>query len=660
MNNAFKIFLDSTKINDKISKNNKYLYSPIFINHSSDLTGAPTFLYNLVEHLNSLNIFKNIILAEPFYNEQRPVDPKIVTIYYENNILVLLKSIIDINPVFIYSNSQNQFLYNNQHYAESFNYKTLFHFHECMQDFYTTRNPSSSDLTLKEEKIFVVAEEIKKEFENTNYKNVSIFPPFISQEKINSITKLSQENVNVNNNFRNLDKNKIIIGMSGSISERKNFSLFYELACANPDKEFIWIGGNNQELEAYINIHTQKGLKNFFHIPNTTNPWAYYNLLDYFFLTSRRDPCPYVLLENLFLNKKIITLKNNIFYKHNPIDLENYIIIDNDNLSDNDIVNEFSKLHLDKNKNITIKNKSYILNNFSSPKILKQENNSKENYLILSYFYDKSSEIDNNKITYLTNLINFFNIINGLSFKIIICINSDYSNQEINNEFKDILNIDKIINRPNRGYDIGGLIEGLKYINDNKHINNETKLAYLHNKSNFLWAEEINKIFYQNNIDNYDTIVSDKFFVPYNSVDDSNKQTMIDHPEIFGQLYFKSFNYIQGTTFITNFKNLKPLIERYNIIMKQLTDISKNDTHWINLMSNDDTFNKYYNYYKYNIFNDPIDKESQILVKEGKAFNFIELKQKFGLKGIPDGSFEHALERYIGYLISYHLNIFKV
>lgn len=654
-----KQFLDLTKENDKIAKNRKYLNSPIFINHASDLTGAPIFLYDFVDHLNSQNIFKNIIVAEPFYNQECPINSKIPIIYYKNNPAFLLKAIVDINPIFIYSNSQNSFLLNNNVYQEVFNYKTLFHFHECIQDFCTTQNQYLK-LEIKKEKVFVVSKEIQEQFRNEGYKNILIFPPFLSPEKINKITKLTKESVNVKNNFRNLDKNKIIIGMSGSVCKRKNFLLFYNLALKNPDKEFLWIGGDDWESKESIYNRSFESLENLFHIPHTINPWTYYNLLDYFFLTSERDPCPYVVLENLLLNNKIITLKNNIFYKHNSVDLENYIIIDNDNLSDDDVINEFKKLKLSKNKNITEKNKSYILNNFSSPEILKQKNNSQENYLILSYYYNKANKDNDNKIDYFTNLINFFNIINGLSFKIIIYINSDYSNQEINNEFKNILNIDRIINRPNKGLDIGGLIEGLKYINNNKSINNKTKLAYLHSKSNFLWAEELNKIFYQNNLDNYDTIVCQEFFVPFNGDEDNNKQTMIDQPEIFSQLYFSNFSYIQGTTFITNFNNLKPLIEKYDLIQKQLTDINKKDSCWIDLMLNDTVFNKYFDYYKYNKYNDPMHKESQTLVKEGKAFNFIELYQKYGIKGIPDGCFEHALERYIGYLISNNQNILKI
>lgn len=655
----FKQFLDLTKENDKIAKNRKYLYSPIFINHASDLTGAPIFLYNFVDHLNSQNIFKNIIVAEPFYNQRCPINSKIPIIYYKNNIALLLKAIVDINPVFIYSNSQNPFLFNNNFHKECFNYKTLFHFHECIQDFCTTQNQNLK-LEIKKEKVFVVTEKIQEQFKNEGYKNISIFPPFLSPEKINKITKLTKESVNVKNNFRNLDKNKIIIGMSGSVCKRKNFLLFYNLALKNPDKEFLWIGGHDWESKEIIYNRSFESLENLFHIPHTINPWTYYNLLDYFFLTSERDPCPYVVLENLLLNNKVITLKNNIFYKHNPVDLENYIIIDNDNLSDDDVINEFKKLKLSKNKNITEKNKYYILNNFSSPEILKQKNNSQENYLILSYYYNKTNKENDSKINYFTNLINMFNIINGSSFKIIICINSDEVDTEINDKFKNIINIDKIIIRPNKGLDIGGLIEGLKYINNNKSINNKTKLGYLHSKSNFLWAEELNKIFYQNNLDNYDTIVCQEFFVPFNRDEDNNKQTMIDHPEIFSQMYFSNFSYIQGTTFITNFNNLKPLIEKYDLIQKQLTDINKKDSYWIDLMLNDTAFNRYFDYYKYNKYNDPMHKESQRLVKEGKTFNFIELYQKYGLKGIPDGCFEHALERYIGYLISNNQNLLKV
>ena len=40
-------------------------------------------------------------------------------------------------------------------------------------------------------------------------------------------------------------------------------------------------------------------------------------LFDYFMLFSKQDPCPYVVLENLYINNKTITFKENIYTSHN-------------------------------------------------------------------------------------------------------------------------------------------------------------------------------------------------------------------------------------------------------------------------------------------------------------------------------------------------------
>jgi hypothetical protein len=108
-------------------------------------------------------------------------------------------------------------------------------------------------------------------------------------------------------------------------------------------------------------------LPNFFHVQYTDNPYGYYKLFDCFFLTSLIDPCPIVVLENLLLNKIVIVLKDNIFYLHDKKVLKNYIVINNTNKSEDDIIKTVSK-KLKKNKKDT-SGESYIMENFSEKKL---------------------------------------------------------------------------------------------------------------------------------------------------------------------------------------------------------------------------------------------------------------------------------------------------
>jgi hypothetical protein len=626
-----------------------YFLSPVFINHDISLTGAPIFLYDWVQYLKENNIVKNPIIIEAYKNNL--FEYNIKKEYHENNIDKLVEILNKINPVFIYSNSLNLF-YCNTNKLEKFLYKTYFHMHE-------TLNYIKNIDGIRNQKIFVVADKIKNQLNSKSCKNVNIFPPFIPKEKIFNIEDLSNKHTDIKNKSRHLDKNKVVIGMSGTISERKNFILFYELAKRYDNYEFLWIGGSRWKQE-FKKLCKQKpvDLLNFFHIPHTNNPYKYYKIIDYFFLTSKNDPCPIVVLENLLLNNRVIVIKDNIFYDHEKELLkENYIEIEAKNQED--AINIFGSLTLEKYQKNFLGEK-YILSNFSEPRLL-VENKKEKNYLLFNYYHKKDCS---NDIGYFVNLINNFNINNNLCYKVIINININNINKGMYFEkqqfykkkykklFEEIINLDRIIFSNNYGWDISGLIKLVSVIYNDYKFDKQTRVAYIHNKSNLLWREKLNKIFYLNSqeLKDYDTAVSDEFFVNCD-LGDLNRKIMKDD-DILKEISSIKFKYVQGTIFISKLDFLSPLYYNREKFLYNTTKMSSKNHYWINAMKNDNVFNQYYEYYKNNAYNQPIDIESTKIVKEGLAFNFLDLYSKFDKRGIPDLHFEHAMERYIGYLIS--------
>lgn len=639
-------------------------FSPIFINHDMSLTGAPIFLYDLVSYLINNNIISNPIIVEPRPSnlfDKYGIKNKL---YHYNDPAELIDIIEKINPVFIYSNSLNLMFLSN-YLFKNFFHKTFFHLHESLENI--NRNLLK---IIKDEKIFSVAEKIKQQFLKENCKNISLFPPFIDKEKIYRIKSLSKVKTEIKNEFRRIDDKKIIIGMSGSISFRKNFLLFYELSKNFPEYEFLWIGGEKdwkKEASMLFSNERFEELSNFFYIPYTNNPYKYLSKIDYFFLTSKNDPCPIVVLEALLLNKNIITIENTIFYDHSKyLDKDNYIIIDSIN-NNKDILKKFKKLSLSKN----IKNEfgeNYIFKNFSSPKILQNKSIKNKNYFIFSYYYDQNKNL--NDIDYYINLINMFNINQFLEYNVVVSIKIDGIDEDVEaknyykklffNKFKNTINLFDVIILSNKGWDVAGLTSGIKKIYDSGILDDNSKLAYLHNKSNVYWREELIKIFYcqKEDIDNNNTTVAEHFFVecPKN---DPNRKILKSH-KIFNELYKKTFNYIQGNVFITDLCNLKPLYDNHEYICENFTDVNKKDDYWISVMKDKKIFQKYFDYYKQNKYNTPIDEDSYEIVNKNLANNFIDLYQSFGKKGIPDCHFEHAMERYIGYLISHGKKIKKI
>jgi len=111
-----------------------------------------------------------------------------------------------------------------------------------------------------------------------------------------------------------LNKSDFIIGGAGFVDYRKGFDLYLETAKKlinenyQTDFKFIWVGGfgrNIQKMVAdYIRSHNLTN--HVFFLGEKKNPYPYYQMFDLFYLTSREDPFPLVMLENASLGKTII------------------------------------------------------------------------------------------------------------------------------------------------------------------------------------------------------------------------------------------------------------------------------------------------------------------------------------------------------------------
>jgi hypothetical protein len=110
----------------------------------------------------------------------------------------------------------------------------------------------------------------------------------------------------------------------------------------------------------------QPDISNLFHVLNTSTPYIYYNVIDYFLLTSFEDPCPYVVLENLYMGNKIITFKQNIYTDHNSPALKDVYYEYNGSININN-TKEFLIQTIQKEKpSKNVAGREYILNNFTS------------------------------------------------------------------------------------------------------------------------------------------------------------------------------------------------------------------------------------------------------------------------------------------------------
>ncbi len=101
-----------------------------------------------------------------------------------------------------------------------------------------------------------------------------------------------------------------LVAMSGTADLRKGADIFFAVAKALPQFDFLWIGDwefpdmplQNPVLAAF----REDRLANLFVSGQIENPFAYLDMADVFLLTSREDPNPLVVAEALALGKRCV------------------------------------------------------------------------------------------------------------------------------------------------------------------------------------------------------------------------------------------------------------------------------------------------------------------------------------------------------------------
>jgi hypothetical protein len=292
--------IKSKKILDDIEKIDcAYKGAILLVNHLSSFNGATQYLAGLYSELKMSSTDKKIYFVDSAQNVRLRDKYCIAAedyISYEEDSTILYYICSKIEPYRIYFNSINS------NYSDVIKWLDskliLWHSHEVKKHF-----EYLSDVFAP---THVVSSRIQKEY-TVNLPKIQ--KEVLTKKELDLIDSLKFEKIcDIKNNVNTLNLEKITIGMCGSLCDRKNYRLFVELAKIYTDYNFLWIGGDRD-------IHDDN-LLNFYQIRYTANPYSYFSKLDYFFLTSQVDPCPYVVLENLYLGNCVITFKENIYTDH--------------------------------------------------------------------------------------------------------------------------------------------------------------------------------------------------------------------------------------------------------------------------------------------------------------------------------------------------------
>ncbi|MES2517071.1 MAG: glycosyltransferase family 4 protein [Bacteroidota bacterium] len=112
-------------------------------------------------------------------------------------------------------------------------------------------------------------------------------------------------------NQYNIPENAFLVGGIGTVDLRKGVDVFLQVARklkSRNDIFFLWLGGQNTETD-YKLFQLDKnrlGLQNVVFQTSVNNPLDYMSSFDVFFVSSREDPYPLVVLEAAMLSKPIL------------------------------------------------------------------------------------------------------------------------------------------------------------------------------------------------------------------------------------------------------------------------------------------------------------------------------------------------------------------
>ena len=172
------------------------------------------------------------------------------------------------------------------------------------KDFQTTIEITNSYIACAES----VKENLIKNH-NIDATKIKVLPSLLPESALNF--ESSKANKLALRKKYNIPENAFLVGGMGTVDLRKGVDIFLQVAENLKyvrDIYFLWVGGQDTELEYKIFQidKSRMGLEKVIFQTSVNNPLDFMDAFDVFFVSSREDPYPLVVLEAAILSKPII------------------------------------------------------------------------------------------------------------------------------------------------------------------------------------------------------------------------------------------------------------------------------------------------------------------------------------------------------------------
>lgn len=287
----------------------------LFINHEESRTGAPRILFSIAKEAMTTHSIAVVSkwkggMSDEFQNtfKDKLVYPH--EVLDEPDRYVMARMILEkIKPKIVFVSSIVSYEY--AYEAKKMGIPTIFHVHEIGSAYDVAILPEHHEDFAQSADLFIAVSEATKHDlihkMKVQEQSIVLLHEFIDSEMVRSkADEISQTEIEEIMGVRSQD---IVVVACGWFEKRKGADIFAKLAfkmrVQAPHIKFVWIGRGPLAREAISHTY-DKYRDAFIHIHEQKNPFPYMKRADIFFLSSREDPFPLVVLEAMALAKPIV------------------------------------------------------------------------------------------------------------------------------------------------------------------------------------------------------------------------------------------------------------------------------------------------------------------------------------------------------------------